>query len=179
MQACPHKLVALLRPDFAVWCLIFVPFGAGGGERVVGCFWHAGTTALSPLSKVHCTGGLANPIRCVGGLAHIFPRKGPNSTGPSQTPGFQTPAWTCLSWTYRAQPQVSAWIRLRPLLGCPASSGGWLTWHLEHALAKPCPRVQLPMASSCCPALSASCLSLAQHSPQLSATLQVELESAE
>lgn len=58
-----------------------------------------GTTALIPLSKVHCTGGLANPIHCVGGLAHIFPRKGLNSTGPSQTPGFQTPAWTFLSWT--------------------------------------------------------------------------------
>lgn len=97
----------------------------------------------------------------------------PNSTGPSQTPGFRMPAWTFLIWTYRAQLRVSAWIRLRLLLGTSEMpSLLWqLTWHLEHVLAKPRPWVQLspppPLASSCCP-LSASC-----PGP---ATLQVELE---
>lgn len=156
-----------------------------GGERVTGCFWHAGDHRPHPSEQSPCMGGLANPIHCVGGLTHIFPRKGPNSTGPSQTPGFQTPAWAFLSWTYRAQPRVSAWIRLRPLRGIPELPGLlWqLTWHLQHALAKPRPRVQLPTASSCCLAFSASCPSPAQPSPQLSpqwrATSQVGLGSAE
>lgn len=141
-----------------------------GGEKVLECFGIVGTTAFIPLSEVRCTGGLANPIHCVGGLTHLFPTEGPSSTGPTQTPGFQMPARTFLSWTYPAQPWGSAWIRLRPLLRTPErSSLLWqLTWHLEHVLAKSWPRVRPPMASFCCPGLSASCPSPVQPSPALS-----------